>query len=60
MKVHRKCAVRANNNCKWTTIQSLKREDNDFDDSDPVSLSSNMSCAMVLNPVVVVRSGSGA
>ena len=36
-KVHRRCAVRAKNNCKWTTVQSLKREHCEFDESDPVS-----------------------
>lgn len=37
-KVHRRCAVRAKNNCKWTTVQSLKREQCEFDESDPLSV----------------------
>lgn len=36
-KVHRRCAVRARNNCKWTTVQSLRGEECKFDESDPVS-----------------------
>ncbi|XP_031554692.1 diacylglycerol kinase delta-like [Actinia tenebrosa] len=37
-KVHRRCAAKAPNNCKWTTIQSLKREELEFDESDPMSV----------------------
>ncbi|KAJ7392786.1 hypothetical protein OS493_010445 [Desmophyllum pertusum] len=37
-KVHRRCAVRAKNNCKWTTVQSLRREECDFDEADPLSV----------------------
>lgn len=45
-KVHRRCAVRAKNNCKWTTFYSLKREDINFDESDPVSwhFNADVSC----------------
>ncbi|KAK3726917.1 hypothetical protein QZH41_016706 [Actinostola sp. cb2023] len=37
-KVHRRCAAKAANNCKWTTIQSLRREALEFDESDPMSM----------------------
>lgn len=37
-KVHRRCAVRARNNCKWTTVQSLRGEECKFDESDPLSV----------------------
>ncbi|KXJ26244.1 Diacylglycerol kinase eta [Exaiptasia diaphana] len=37
-KVHRRCAAKAPNNCKWTTIQSLRREALEFDETDPSSM----------------------
>ncbi|XP_067037295.1 diacylglycerol kinase delta-like isoform X1 [Acropora muricata] len=37
-KVHRRCAVRAKNNCKWTTVQSVRKDHCNFDESDPLSI----------------------
>lgn len=37
-KVHRRCAVRAKNNCKWTTVQSIRTENHTFDESDPLCM----------------------
>ncbi|XP_068687349.1 diacylglycerol kinase delta-like isoform X1 [Montipora foliosa] len=37
-KVHTKCAVRAKNNCKWTTVQCIRRDKCSFDESDPLSI----------------------
>lgn len=44
-KAHKRCAVRATNNCKWTTLASIGKDI--IEDEDGVGVSLN-SCSLIL------------
>ncbi|EDO40684.1 predicted protein, partial [Nematostella vectensis] len=37
-KSHKRCAAKAPNNCKWTTMQAIRKDNEDCDNSDPMSM----------------------